>query len=55
MQRKSRACCGCAIPRVPLYGLGESMGGAVLLHALQRQPRGWIDGVALGAGCLEPQ
>jgi acylglycerol lipase len=34
-------------PGIPLYGLGESMGGAVLLHALQRQPRGWIDGVAL--------
>jgi alpha-beta hydrolase superfamily lysophospholipase len=32
---------------VPLYGLGESMGGAVLLRAMQRHPQGWIDAVAL--------
>ena len=36
-------------PDVPLYGLGESMGGAVLLGALQRQPAGWIDAVVLTA------
>jgi len=36
-------------PGVPLYGLGESMGGAVLLRALQRHPPGWIDGAALMA------
>jgi alpha-beta hydrolase superfamily lysophospholipase len=36
-------------PDVPLYGLGESMGGAVLLHALHREERGWIDAVALTA------
>jgi alpha-beta hydrolase superfamily lysophospholipase len=36
-------------PDVPIYALGESMGGAVLLHALQRQPRGWIDAVVLSA------
>jgi alpha-beta hydrolase superfamily lysophospholipase len=36
-------------PGVPLYGFGESMGGAVLLHALQRQPPGWIDAVVLSA------
>jgi acylglycerol lipase len=36
-------------PDVPLYGLGESMGGAVLLHALQREERGWIDAVTLTA------
>jgi alpha-beta hydrolase superfamily lysophospholipase len=36
-------------PDVPLYGFGESMGGAVLLRALQRQPPGWIDAVALSA------
>jgi acylglycerol lipase len=34
-------------PDVPIYGLGESMGGAVLLHALHREERGWIDAVAL--------
>jgi alpha-beta hydrolase superfamily lysophospholipase len=32
---------------LPLYALGESMGGAVLLRALQRHPPGWIDAVAL--------
>jgi alpha-beta hydrolase superfamily lysophospholipase len=36
-------------PGVPLFGLGESMGGAVLLRALQRHPQGWIDAVALTA------
>jgi alpha-beta hydrolase superfamily lysophospholipase len=36
-------------PGVPLYGFGESMGGAVLLHAMQRQPPGWIDAVVLSA------
>jgi alpha-beta hydrolase superfamily lysophospholipase len=36
-------------PGVPLYALGESMGGAVLLRALQRHPQGWIDAVALSA------
>ena len=36
-------------PGVPLYGLGESMGGAVLLRTLQRHPPGWIDAVALTA------
>jgi alpha-beta hydrolase superfamily lysophospholipase len=36
-------------PDVPLYGLGESMGAAVLLHALKRHPPGWIDAVALTA------
>jgi alpha-beta hydrolase superfamily lysophospholipase len=34
-------------PGARLYGLGESMGGAVLLHALHRHPPGWIDGAAL--------
>jgi alpha-beta hydrolase superfamily lysophospholipase len=34
---------------VPLYGLGESMGGAVFLRALQRHPPNWIDAVALTA------
>jgi alpha-beta hydrolase superfamily lysophospholipase len=34
-------------PDARLYGLGESMGGAVLLHALHRHPPGWIDGAAL--------
>jgi alpha-beta hydrolase superfamily lysophospholipase len=36
-------------PDVPLYGLGESMGAAVLLRALQRRPSGWIDAVVLSA------
>lgn len=36
-------------PGVPLYGLGESMGGAVLLHALQRHPPGLLDAVVLSA------
>jgi acylglycerol lipase len=36
-------------PGLPLYGLGESMGGAVLLRALQRHPQGWLDAVALTA------
>jgi len=36
-------------PDIPLYALGESMGGAVLLQALQRHPQGWIDAVALSA------
>ena len=36
-------------PDVPLYALGESMGGAVLLNALQRHPSGWVDAVALSA------
>jgi acylglycerol lipase len=36
-------------PDVPLYGLGESMGGTVLLHALHREEHGWIDAVALTA------
>jgi alpha-beta hydrolase superfamily lysophospholipase len=36
-------------PGVPVYALGESMGGAVLLRALQRHPPGWIDAVALTA------
>lgn len=36
-------------PDVPVYALGESMGGAVLLDALKRHPRGWIDAVALSA------
>jgi len=34
-------------PGVPLYALGESMGGAVLLRALQQQPHGWVDAVVL--------
>jgi acylglycerol lipase len=34
-------------PGLPLYGLGESMGAAVLLHALAEQPRGWLDGAVL--------
>jgi alpha-beta hydrolase superfamily lysophospholipase len=36
-------------PGIPLYALGESMGGAVLLRALQRHPAGWVDAVALSA------
>jgi alpha-beta hydrolase superfamily lysophospholipase len=36
-------------PGVPLYAFGESMGGAVLLHALARHPPGWIDAVVLSA------
>jgi alpha-beta hydrolase superfamily lysophospholipase len=36
-------------PDVPLYGFGESMGGAVLLRALQRDSTGWIDAMALSA------
>jgi alpha-beta hydrolase superfamily lysophospholipase len=36
-------------PDVPLYALGESMGSAVLLHALARHPRGWIDSAVLMA------
>jgi acylglycerol lipase len=34
-------------PGMPLYVLGESMGAAVLLHALAQQPRGWLDGAVL--------
>jgi alpha-beta hydrolase superfamily lysophospholipase len=34
-------------PRIPLYVFGESMGAAVLLHALAEQPRGWLDGAVL--------
>ncbi len=34
-------------PDIPLYVLGESMGAAVLLHALAEQPRGWLDGAVL--------
>ncbi len=34
-------------PSIPLYVLGESMGAAVLLHALAQQPSGWLDGVVL--------
>jgi acylglycerol lipase len=34
-------------PGVPFYGLGESLGGAVLLHALQQYSPGWMDGAAL--------
>lgn len=36
-------------PDVPLYGFGESMGGAVFLRALQRHPPAWIDAVVLSA------
>jgi alpha-beta hydrolase superfamily lysophospholipase len=32
---------------VPVYGLGESMGGAVVLHALRRHPDGWLDAAVL--------
>jgi alpha-beta hydrolase superfamily lysophospholipase len=34
---------------IPLYAFGESMGGAVILRALQRHPVGWSDAVALSA------
>jgi alpha-beta hydrolase superfamily lysophospholipase len=34
-------------PGIPLYVLGESMGGTVLLHALTQEPRGWLDGAVL--------
>lgn len=34
-------------PAVPLYFLGESMGAAVLLRALAREPLGWLDGAVL--------
>jgi alpha-beta hydrolase superfamily lysophospholipase len=34
-------------PEAPLYGLGESMGGAVLLHALTRHAGDWLDGAAV--------
>jgi alpha-beta hydrolase superfamily lysophospholipase len=36
-------------PDMPLYALGESMGSAVLVHALARHPRGWIDAAILMA------
>ena len=36
-------------PGVPVYGFGESMGGAVLLHALARHPEPWLDGAVLSA------
>lgn len=36
-------------PDVPLYALGESMGGAVLLYALRRHGTEWVDAVALMA------
>jgi acylglycerol lipase len=36
-------------PGVPFYALGESMGGAVVLRALQRHPQGWIDAAVLTA------
>jgi alpha-beta hydrolase superfamily lysophospholipase len=36
-------------PDIALYGFGESMGGAVLLHALERHPPGWLDAVVLSA------
>jgi alpha-beta hydrolase superfamily lysophospholipase len=36
-------------PDIPLYGFGESMGGAVFLRALQRHPRQWVDAVVLSA------
>jgi len=39
-------------PDVPLYALGESMGGAVLLRALQRHPPGWVDAVTLSAPAI---
>ncbi|HET7133776.1 MAG TPA: alpha/beta hydrolase [Gammaproteobacteria bacterium] len=34
-------------PGVPLYVLGESMGGAVLLRALALEPSGWLNGAVL--------
>jgi alpha-beta hydrolase superfamily lysophospholipase len=37
---------------IPLYGLGESMGGAVMLRALQRHPQSWIDAVVLTAPAI---
>ena len=36
-------------PDIPLYGFGESMGGAVFLRALQRHPPGWVDAIVLSA------
>ena len=36
-------------PDVPLYALGESMGSALLLHALARHANGWIDAAVLMA------
>src|SRR6185503_11457862 len=39
-------------PDVPLYALGESMGAAVLLKALQRHPPGWVDAVVLSAPAI---
>jgi alpha-beta hydrolase superfamily lysophospholipase len=36
-------------PGTPLYALGESMGSALLLRALGRHPRGWIDAAVLMA------
>jgi len=36
-------------PGVPVYGFGESLGGAVLLHALGRHPQPWLDGAVLSA------
>ena len=39
-------------PAIPVYALGESMGGAVLLNALQRHPPGWVDAVALSAPAI---
>jgi acylglycerol lipase len=39
-------------PGIPVYALGESMGGAVLLHAMQRHPAGWIDAVVLSAPAI---
>ncbi|HEX5050006.1 MAG TPA: alpha/beta hydrolase [Gammaproteobacteria bacterium] len=34
-------------PGVPLYVIGESMGGGVLLRALALEPSGWLDGAVL--------
>ena len=34
-------------PNVPLYMLGESLGGTVLLHALAQEPLEWLDGAVL--------